>query len=99
MLDQARIGEGDLQTAGCTPTIQPRALSTPDAGRYVGQSEGYLKKARRGLTDIPGPKFRKIGKRVVYLREDLDTWLDGFGPSIANLPKADDSDRQSRSVQ
>ncbi len=76
-----------LETAICKATIDARALNTTGASRYVGHSEHFLKKARRGLTDTPGPKFLKIGSRVIYLREDLDTWLDQAGPSIAALPK------------
>ena len=76
-----------IQTVNCNPSIEVRAFNTVDASRYAGHSEGYFKKARRGKTGTPGPKFRKIGKRVIYLREDLDEWLDQFGPSIATLPK------------
>lgn len=58
------------------PTIQARALSTADAAHYICFSESFLRKARIGLTNTPGPKFKKIGKKVVYLRENLDSWLD-----------------------
>lgn len=58
------------------PTIQARALSTADAAHYISFSESFLRKARIGLTNIPGPIFKKIGKKVVYLREDLDAFLD-----------------------
>ncbi len=54
----------------------PRGLSTADAAHYISFSESFLRKARIGLTNTPGPKFKKIGKKVVYLREDLDTFLD-----------------------
>lgn len=54
----------------------PRGLSTADAACYISFSESFLRKARIGLTNTPGPKFKKIGKKVVYLREDLDAFLD-----------------------
>ncbi len=66
--------------------IEPRGLGTLAAGSYVNRSEGWLKRARRGKTEVAGPKFLKIGKTVTYLREDLDAWLNQFGPSMAVLP-------------
>ena len=58
----------------------PRGLNTSSAAQYVGFSEGFLRKARCGKTNIPGPKFRRIAGRVIYFREDLDSWLDRFSP-------------------
>ena len=55
-----------------------RALNTAQAARYLGLSPSYLEKSRVNQTNIPGPKFRKIGKRVIYTRESLDSWLDQF---------------------
>ncbi len=50
-----------------------RALSTPLAAAYVGLSPATLETLRvRG----GGPTFVKLGRRVVYRREDLDTWLE-----------------------
>ena len=54
----------------------PRGLNTSAAANYIGFSEGFLRKARRGMTKIPGPQYRRIGNRVVYLREELDAFLD-----------------------
>ncbi len=53
-----------------------RALSTASAAIYCGLSESFLEKSRVSQTKTPGPKATKIGKRVVYLREDLDAYLD-----------------------
>ena len=36
-----------------------RGLRPRDAAEYVGFSEAFLKKARCGLTEIPGPRFKK----------------------------------------
>ena len=55
-----------------------RGLNTAAAAQYIGFSSGFLRKARRGLTQVPGPKYRRISNRVVYLREDLDQFLDQF---------------------
>jgi len=62
-----------------TATVVPpvaRGLRQRDAAEYIGFSEAFLKKARCGLTEVRGPKFKKIGSRVVYLLEDLDAFLD-----------------------
>ena len=55
-------------------TAQPvsRALRTPEAASYCGSSASTFEKLR--LTG-GGPVYSKIGKRVVYLLEDLDRWL------------------------
>ena len=53
-----------------------RALSTPAAAIYTGLSESFLEKSRVNQTKTPGPLATKIGKRVVYLRENLDAYLE-----------------------
>ena len=55
-----------------------RGLNTSAAANYIGFSEAFLRKARRGKTKVSGPKYRRIGNRVVYLREDLDAFLDMY---------------------
>ncbi len=51
---------------------EPGALSTPWAAEYLGLSPATLEALRsRG----GGPAFAKLGRRVVYRREDLDAWL------------------------
>ncbi len=58
------------------PPIEMRGFSTPAAAVYCGLSESFLEKARLNLTKTPGPKATKIGRRILYLREDLDFFLD-----------------------
>lgn len=53
-----------------------RGFSTSAAAVYLGLSESFLQKARVNLTDIPGPEFKKIGRRCLYTREALDAYLD-----------------------
>ena len=57
---------------------QSKVLNEKAAAEYIGMSVSYLQKDRmngslRGRT--LGPRYAKLGKRVVYLREDLDQWL------------------------
>ena len=56
-----------------------RAFDTSEAGRYVSLSVSYLQKARLKNTtrSYDAPKHTRItDKKIVYLREDLDGWLD-----------------------
>ena len=76
-----RIGDTDVfpykgVTMNVENHIAARGLNTSDAAQYISFSESFLRKARMGITDVAGPNFKKIGKRVVYLREDLDAFLE-----------------------
>lgn len=48
------------------------ALDTEDAARYIGFKYGTLKKWR---VTGDGPVYVRAGTRIVYLIEDLDSWL------------------------
>jgi hypothetical protein len=51
----------------------PPNMGVPVAARYLGISESFLNKTR---TLGNGPRFLKIGARVVYSVDDLNQWLD-----------------------
>ncbi len=53
--------------------LPPRHLRTPDASRFVGLSIRTLEKHRIYGT---GPQYSKLGGRVVYRVEDLQSWVD-----------------------
>lgn len=53
--------------------ISPRFLRTPEAARLVGLSGRTLEKHRTYGT---GPRYRKLGGRVVYAVSDLEAWVD-----------------------
>ncbi len=56
-----------------------RGLSEAAAARYIGMSRSFLRQARmhgRRRKRTPGPPFSKIGRRVLYLQDDLDAWLE-----------------------
>lgn len=55
------------------------ALSEKEAARYIGMSVSFLQKDRmNGVLSgrTKGPKWVKIGKRVLYLQDVLRAWLD-----------------------
>jgi predicted DNA-binding transcriptional regulator AlpA len=53
--------------------MPPRYLRTPEAARFVGLSIRTLEKHRIYGT---GPRYAKLGGRVVYRLEDLQGWVD-----------------------
>ena len=54
-----------------TTSIQ-RMLRTPEAAEYCGSSASTFEKLR---LYGGGPRFVKMGRRVVYDPADLDSWL------------------------
>lgn len=56
-----------------TGNLPPRFLRTPEAARLLGLSGRTLEKHRVYGT---GPRYRKIGGRVVYALDDLKAWAD-----------------------
>ena len=62
----------DLATTLTPAPIPPRYLRTPEAARFLGLSGRTLEKHRTYGT---GPRYSKIGGRVVYQLEDLQGWV------------------------
>jgi hypothetical protein len=54
-------------------SLPPRFLRTPEAARFLSLSGRTLEKHRVYGT---GPRYRKIGGRVVYALDDLKSWAD-----------------------
>jgi predicted DNA-binding transcriptional regulator AlpA len=53
--------------------LPPRYLRTPEAARFLGLSGRTLEKHRTYGT---GPKYRKIGGRVIYALYVLQDWAE-----------------------
>ena len=51
--------------------LPPRYLRTPEAARFLGLSGRTLEKHRTYGT---GPRYSKLGGRVVYKLDDLQEW-------------------------
>lgn len=79
--------------------LPPRYLRTPEAARFLGLSDRTLEKHRTYGT---GPAYRKLGGRVVYSIDDLQTWADrGLVTSTSDprgtvLPAKPQDDRFAR---
>jgi hypothetical protein len=55
-----------------------RILTEMQAAPYIGMSRSFLRQSRmngRRSTRTAGPPFLKIGRKVLYLADDLDAWL------------------------
>ena len=59
--------------SAATAQLPPRYLRTPEAARFIGLSGRTLEKHR---TDGTGPRYSKLGGRVVYRLEDLQAWVE-----------------------
>jgi predicted DNA-binding transcriptional regulator AlpA len=53
--------------------LPPRYLRTPEAARFLSLSHRTLEKHRCYGT---GPRYSKVGGRVVYSVGDLQAWVD-----------------------
>ena len=56
-----------------------RGLSEATAAHYIGMSRSFLRQARmhgKRRNRTAGPPFSKIGRRILYLQDDLDGWLE-----------------------
>lgn len=49
----------------------PRRMNVRQAAQYLGVSKSWLDKKR---VEGGGPHFVKLGRRIVYEREDLDAY-------------------------
>ena len=60
-------------------SLTPRTLSESEAAEYIGLSRSTLRQGRcdgRRENRIPPPPYLKIGRKIAYLRDDLDRWLE-----------------------
>jgi predicted DNA-binding transcriptional regulator AlpA len=63
--------------------LPPRYLRTPEASRFVGLSIRTLEKHRIYGT---GPRYSKLGGRVVYRIDDLQAWVDAAAKASTSDP-------------
>lgn len=61
------------------PQVERRGYSEEEASHYLGLSRASLRQGRmegkRG-NRLPPPPFVKLGRKILYLRDDLDRWLE-----------------------
>lgn len=64
--------------------LPPRFLRTAEAGRYLGLSGRTLEKHRTYGT---GPRYRKLGGRVIYALSDLEAWAERAAQTSTTDPE------------
>jgi predicted DNA-binding transcriptional regulator AlpA len=67
---------------------QKRGLSESEAASYVGLSRSSLRQGRMdGHRDnrLPPPPYVRLGRKILYLRDDLDRWLEQYRVEPAEL--------------
>ena len=69
--------------SAATTQFPPRYLRTPEAARFLGLSGRTLEKHRTYGT---GPRYSKLGGRVVYRVEDLQSWVDAAAKASTSDP-------------
>jgi len=76
---QEAAGQAAIQQARRRQPISiegRRALNEQEAAAYAGLSRSFLRQKRLQDAVAPKPTFCKIGRKVVYLRDDLDRFLE-----------------------
>ena len=75
--------------------IEKRGYAPQDAAYYLGVSKSSLDHSRLtgNLCGIPAPPFVRLGRMVRYLREQLDSWLDGLPRHRHTAETAADDDQ------
>mgnify|MGYP000650890068 CR=1 FL=1 len=65
--------------------MQPASFNNSDASKYLGVSPSSLEKSRETglLLGVKSLRYRRAGKRVIYLKTDCDIWLEEL-PSFTN---------------
>jgi len=66
--------------------LPPRYLRTPEAARFLSLSHRTLEKHRCYGT---GPRYSKVGGRVVYRVDDLQAWVDRGNKTSTSDPGID----------
>lgn len=64
--------------------LPPRFLRTKEAAEFLSLSARTLEKHRTYGT---GPAYRKLGGRVVYAIDDLETWADRGAVTSTSDPR------------
>ena len=67
-----------------TAVLPPRFLRTKEAAEFLSLSARTLEKHRTYGT---GPAYRKLGGRVVYSVDDLETWADRGAVTSTSDPR------------
>ena len=71
------------RSAQAQGSVNPEFLTTDEAGTFLRLSPRTLEKQR---VQGGGPRFRKLGARVVYAAADLRAWADSRSYEMTSDP-------------
>lgn len=81
------------------PTVlaapRTRGVDESDAATYISVSVSALRKSRmegQRVNHMPPPPYVRLGRRVVYLLDDLDRWLEAN--RVIALPSLSSGDQK-----
>lgn len=58
-------------------------LNCSEAASYLGLSKSYLAKLRMDANPIAGPRYLRVGLRMIrYRRADLDAWMSNRAADV-----------------
>lgn len=77
------MGKAPLMNSasGSNVIIENRGMSESQAASYLGIPQNTLRQGRCNGQQpgrMPPPPYVKLGKRIIYLIDDLDTYLEKF---------------------
>lgn len=61
------------------PKVDRRGYSEEEAAHYLGISRASLRQGRmegRRENRLPPPPYVRLGRKILYLKDDLDRWLE-----------------------
>lgn len=61
------------------PKVDRRGYSEEEAAHYLGLSRASLRQGRmegRRENRLPPPPYVRLGRKILYLKDDLDRWLE-----------------------
>ena len=58
--------------------FRKRYLTEVQAAEYLSLSRSYLRKSRMKKDPLPGPRWRKLGRKIIYDVRDLDFFAESL---------------------
>lgn len=64
----------ERETTALLDGVNAAAMTTSQAARYLVVSSSFLNKSRMPSSKTVGPPYHRNGKKVYYVKTDLDEW-------------------------
>ena len=75
-------------------------MDTKEAAEYLGFAPFTLRRARTTgkLGGVSPPKYRRMGRKIIYEKQWLDQWLEQFQPQINTAQNTTNETMEAPSV-